>query len=861
MTVTTIYSFALTHSIALPIDSLVADVAPLSFYSAGFALALSPGGAASSIRLYNSGDIQIGSANSLVGTDPHLIERSDGKLLIVLKSANGIEYYERAPGGAPSFHTTLGTSAESAPDITAFNSNGLNFAIVTQYLVFQGNNDIKVYFRNTPGSVFYSSDFFVDTSTADDRAPAITTLADGGFVVVWERHVGNATQAWRAVYNGDGTVRAAPAAFDTNGTVNDSLSVAALKTGGFAAAYADNQYVGGAQHTSVAIFDANGVLKSITMAADNNPEETEQHIVTLSNGMIVTESVDGLQDFLKDTVISLIDPANGALLASARVGASHNSVYGEGIAATGSTQLVAAYRYDDVIDGGDVGAQAARYQLVRTSTGDSGNDTVNGDDAVDIINGGDGNNRLSGGGNNDSLFSGTGSDRLDGGTGADKMAGGAGNDTYVVDNAGDVITELANEGTDTVESSITHTLSAHVERLMLTGSGNLNGTGNELDNQLFGNDGDNQLSGLAGSDYLDGKLGADRMIGGAGDDTYVVDNIGDRVVELSNGGNDIVRSSISFKLPANVENLLLTGTGDINATGNDLDNTLTGNSGNNVLNGGIGADTMKGADGDDTYVVDDPGDVVVEGVEHGIDTVRASVDFILANNIENLTLTGTDGLNGTGNGRANTLTGNAGNNKLDGGLGADRMVGGKGDDTYVVDNLGDTVVEGVGQGTDAVIAKVSFTLANNVENLTLTGTGPITGTGNGLANAILGNSGNNVIDGKAGNDFLTGGAGKDTFKFNTALNATTNVDTITDYAVGVDHIGLDHAVFTTLGAGNLAQTAFAYGAPTTTSQHILYEAGTGAVSYDKDGSGAADAIEFAHVTPGTMLTFQDFIVL
>jgi Ca2+-binding RTX toxin-like protein len=307
------------------------------------------------------------------------------------------------------------------------------------------------------------------------------------------------------------------------------------------------------------------------------------------------------------------------------------------------------------------------------------------------------------------------------------------------------------------------------------------------------------LEGTNEADSIDGLAGADVMMGLPGNDTFVVDQAGDEVLEATGDGTDTVISSVSYTLPIFVENLTLAAEA-VRATGNDLDNRLRGNSVRNILDGLAGTDTMIGLGGDDTYVVDEAGDVVTEAANRGIDGVRSPVSYVLPANVENLVLTGTGAVNGTGNELANSLRGNAGNNRLNGLAGDDTLSGG---------------------------------------------------------------GGNDRLTGGPGNDKLIGGPGLDTFDFDTAPDAATNLDRLVNFSPTDDVMRLIGAAFPGLStAGTLAAEAFRTGAAAQSAAHrILYDPATGVLRYDEDGTGPVASVRFATLTNAPAVTNADFTVV
>lgn len=315
--------------------------------------------------------------------------------------------------------------------------------------------------------------------------------------------------------------------------------------------------------------------------------------------------------------------------------------------------------------------------------GDLDNDTLNGNGGNDFLFGDSGNDILNGGDGTDFLYGGEGLDTLSGGTGSDRLFGGSGNDN------------------------------------------------------LFGNSGSDQLNGGLGNDFLNGGADADSMTGGAGNDIYVVDNLGDDVIELLGGGIDTVQASISraADLEANVENLTLIGTA-LEGNGNGLANTIQGNDSSNILRGRAGADIITGAGGNDL---------------------------------------------------------------IEGGTGLDNLSGGRGNDTLV---------------------------------------------------------------GEAGSDTLTGGLGQDHFRFGAP---TVGVDFITDFVVADDTIEVSLAGFgagLALGALQANQFDTLGITPINANTRFIYDrAGTGALFFDPDGSGAAARTQIATLSPGLLMTNLDIVVI
>jgi Ca2+-binding RTX toxin-like protein len=469
--------------------------------------------------------------------------------------------------------------------------------------------------------------------------------------------------------------------------------------------------------------------------------------------------------------------------------------------------------------------------------GGKGNDTLDGRDGHDLLFGQDG---------DDTLYWSNGGDVLDGGDnmlttpvtlpdGSLKYTKSGGMDRVVFRAANDLPTHIVLLATSETTKLSDGTEISRVERLVYNGSlmtVAVDITGNDFGDHIIGGAGDDELSGAGGKDTLEGGGGRDILIGGTGadtmtggedDDTYYVDNTKDQVIEAAGGGYDIVHASVNHTLADNVQDLYLEGAAKKgvgngianeihgNALDNDLDgkggsDTLYGGDGKDTLRGGAGADLLYGGADDDTYFVDHAGDQVIEEAGGGYDTVWASVDYQLPDNVQDLRLYG-EAFAGLGNGIDNKIYGNGvdnllkggggadriegragddileggdGDDILDGGIGVDHMIGGAGDDTYYVDDSDDTIEEEPGGGNDTIFARADYAMPTATNIMYLLGAA-IQGVGSVDNNTMHGNAAGNLLDGSAGDDVLFGRAGDDTLlggSDNDALNGGADNDTL-----------------------------------------------------------------------------------
>ncbi|MDC3045057.1 hypothetical protein OA098_03155, partial [Prochlorococcus sp. AH-736-B04] len=628
------------------------------------------------------------------------------------------------------------------------------------YVVFGNSEELSIDLSDIESQIFNHYGFVINGVDEDDSIGDSVAAGDINGDGLVDIIIGAVEADPNGEYSGSTYV-----VFGTSSTDAIELSDIESGTGGFVINGVDANDSSGYSVSVVGDINDDGLDDLIIGAYDADPNEINSGTSYVVFGTTSTDAIE---------LSTLEEEGGGGFVIN---GVDENDMSGISVSAAGD---VNGDNIPDLIIGASAAdpngsGSGASYIVFGADTISSSTDWSLGDIINNVTLSGSDNVDATGNSNANTLTGNTGNNILDGGAGDDTMSGGDGDDTYVVDSTSDSVTELASQGTDTIQSSVSWSLADNFENITLTGTDDINATGNSEDNTLTGNEGANNLDGGSGNDSLNGGLGDDILTGGVGTDTAVFSS-NDNNVDLSNtnsqntgdgtdtlsaienvsgkGGNDIIIGNSG-------DNNLDGGSGDDTLTGGLGDDILTGGVGTDTLNGGSGDDTMSGGDGDDTYVVDSTSDTATENDSEGTDLIQTSVDWSLGDYFENLTLTGSTDINATGNSEENTLTGNDGNNILDGGTGDDTMSGGDGNDTYVVDSTSDTVTENSSEGTDLIQASVTYTASSNIENLTLTGSTDINATGNSLDNILTGNEGTNTLDGGGGDDTLTGGLGED----------------------------------------------------------------------------------------------------
>ncbi|MGK9171257.1 M10 family metallopeptidase C-terminal domain-containing protein, partial [Inquilinus limosus] len=475
-------------------------------------------------------------------------------------------------------------------DVTALGSGGFAVAYTRDY--GSGDTDLLVQRYEADGDEI-GGPISVDGQfgVATDHA-SVAGLASGGFVVAWEQSAaaGGDHSVWFQLYNASGIpVTAAGDApgshhlIDNTGSFNRDVQVAALPDGGFVVAYVDNGWIG-ADNTEITarVYNADGTARSgyIWVNTDIAGAQLRPTVTVLSNGFFVVGWQDNGVFYYQ-----AYDPSGAA--AGANYSASNAVLEGEILGLAGG--VVASVSQSSKTDGDGGSVHSSIDELIRTTTGTAGDDTLTGDSLRDVMMGGVGDDTLDGDIGNDTLSGGIDDDILRGGAGADALDGGVGTDTasYVTGAVGVTVNLTAGTGSGGDAQGDT-----------LAGIENLSGS--QGHDTLIGTSGANALQGWNGNDLLRGGAGADVLDGGAGIDiaTYHTGLTG-VVVSLVTGigaGGDAAGDTLT-----SIENLL-GSQGNDSLVGNTGDNVLQGLNGNDVLTGAGGKDTLIGGAGADRFV-------------------------------------------------------------------------------------------------------------------------------------------------------------------------------------------------------------------------------------------------------------------
>jgi Ca2+-binding RTX toxin-like protein len=762
-----------------------------------------------------------------------------------MSSDNGADYDIRArlfdangnPVGSDFVVNSTTASDQGDPTVTALPDG--HFVVTWHSYDGDGSGvNIRARLFDASGNAV-ASDFVVNSTTVNDQfRPTVTALPDGRFVVTWFSFDDEVNGDIRArLFNANGNALASD--FLVNSTTagpQTNSTVTALPDGHFLVTWQSSDEAAVDWDVRARLFDANGtavgsdfLVNSATLNVQTLPTVT-----ALPDGQVVvtwTSSGDGSGTAIRARILSFDTNAAPVITSDGGVDTAAVSVAENATAVTTVTATDQDAR--QTLDFSIVGGADAGLFTINATTGVLSFATAPDFEAPTDANG-------------DNVYEVT----------VQVSDGNGGIDTQAM-----AVTVQNVAGATPPSNNAANTLTGTGEEETLIGLG-----GNDT---LYGLAGNDTLDGGTGNDTLDGGTGSDTMAGGAGNDMFVVDNIGDSVVENAGGGTDTLRTSLeTFTLAAlgNVEHLTFIGAGNFSGSGNGLANTITGGGGTDALDGAGGADRLVGLGGDDTYFVDSPSDVIVEVANAGTDTaLAASGTYSLSANVEHLVFVGTGDFRGTGNGLANAITGGVGADTLSGDGGADTLIGQLGSDTLAGGTGDDTFLATLGDGNDSYAGgggRDTYSLAGTTARAAVdlaAGTASSSETGLDALSSVeneIGGAGADSITANNSANVFTGGAGGDTFVFATigAAGNGTNRDQITDFATGdvIDVGGID------ANGGQVGDLSFDFIGAVTNVVNGLGQLGRGQLGYhyETDASGVEHTIIEGNVNANAAADFQ-----